>query len=122
MRWLDLMQDLPQIPTQFNNAKNSALKQIASTRITRTNIFFNFLNLKKIGIDYDIREKIYHEIENLQLEDLTQFYHQEIKPISYNVAVMGKKENLDHSAIEKLRRFSRTEFRRNFWILKLKIL
>ena len=42
MRWLDLMQDLPQIPTQFNNAKNSALKQIASTRITRTNIFFNF--------------------------------------------------------------------------------
>lgn len=98
----DLMQDLPQIPTQFNNAKNSALKQIASTRITRTNIFFNFLNLKKIGIDYDIREKIYHEIENLQLEDLTQFYHQEIKPISYNVAIMGKKENLDHSAIENL--------------------
>lgn len=98
----DLMQDLPQIPTQFNNAKNSALKQIASTRITRTNIFFNFLNLKKIGIDYDIREKIYHEIENLQLEDLTQFYHQEISPISYNVAIMGKKENLDHSAIENL--------------------
>ncbi len=98
----DLMQDLPQIPTQFNNAKNSALKQIASTRITRTNIFFNFLNLKKIGIDYDIREKIYHEIESLQLEDLTQFYHQEIKPISYNVAIMGKKENLDHSAIENL--------------------
>ena len=98
----DLMQDLPQIPTQFNNAKNSALKQIASTRITRTNIFFNFLNLKKIGIDYDIREKIYHEIENLQLKDLTQFYHQEIKPISYNVAIMGKKENLDHSAIENL--------------------
>ena len=98
----DLMQDLPQIPTQFNNAKNSALKQIASTRITRTNIFFNFLNLKKIGIDYDIREKIYHEIENLLLEDVTQFYHQEIKPISYNVAIMGKKENLDHSAIENL--------------------
>ena len=64
--------------------------------------FFFFLNLKKIGIDYDIREKIYHEIENLQLEDLTQFYHQEIKPISYNVAIMGKKENLDHSAIENL--------------------
>ena len=98
----DLMQDLPQIPTQFNNAKNSALKQIASTRITRTNIFFNFLNLKKIGIDYDIREKIYHEIENLLLEDLTQFYNQEISPISYNVAIMGKKENLDHSAIENL--------------------
>ena len=98
----DLMQDLPQIPTQFNNAKNSALKQIASTRITRTNIFFNFLNLKKIGIDYDIREKIYHEIEGLQLEDLTQFYNQEIKPISYNVAIMGKKENLDHFAIENL--------------------
>ena len=39
-----------------------------------------------------LEKKIYHEIENLQLEDLTQFYNQEIKPISYNVAIMGKKK------------------------------
>ena len=26
------------------------------------------------------------------VEDLTQFYNQEIKPISYNVAIMGKKK------------------------------
>ena len=32
--------------------------------------------------------------KNLQLEDLTQFYNQEIKPISYNVAIMGKKKKI----------------------------
>lgn len=35
---MDLMDKLPEVPVQFENAKNSALKQIASTRITRTNI------------------------------------------------------------------------------------
>jgi hypothetical protein len=42
----DLMADFPQIPAQFENAKGSALKQIASNRINRTNIFYNQLALK----------------------------------------------------------------------------
>lgn len=98
----ELMKDLPKIPAQFENAKNSALKQIASTRITRTNIFFNYMNLKKINIDYDIRKDVYQEIKNLSIEDLDEFYKSEIKPIDFNVALLGKKENLDLKAIENL--------------------
>lgn len=98
----DLMKDLPKIPAQFENAKNSALKQIASTRVTRTNIFFNRLNLSKLNIDYDIRKDIYEEIKNLTIEDLNYFYEEEIKPVHYHVAILGKKENLDFGAIENL--------------------
>ena len=61
----ELMANLPQIPAQFDNAKYSALKQIASARINRTNIFFNHLNLKKLGVDYDLRKDIYAEIGKL---------------------------------------------------------
>jgi len=101
----DLMKDLPRISVQFENAKNSALKQIASTRITRTNIFFNYLNLNKLDIYHDIRKDVYHEIECLTIDDLAAFYHQEIKPVQYNVALIGKKENLDMKAIENLGEF-----------------
>ena len=101
----DLMKDLPRISAQFENAKNSALKQIASTRITRTNIFFNYLNLNKLDIYHDIRKDVYHEIECLTIDDLAAFYHQEIKPVQYNVALIGKKENLDMKAIENLGEF-----------------
>ena len=101
----ELMANLPQIPAQFNNAKNAALKQIASGRINRTNIYFNQLNLKKIGVDYDLRKDIYKEIEKLSLADLTNFYDSQMKPMKYNTAIIGKKENLDMDALNKIGKF-----------------
>ncbi|UFK97375.1 M16 family metallopeptidase [Kaistella faecalis] len=102
----ELMANLPQVPAQFENARNAALKQIASGRINRTNIFFNQLNLKKLGIDYDLRKDIYAEIEKLSLADVTQFYNAEVKPLKYNTAIIGKKENLDMAAMSKMGTFT----------------
>lgn len=101
----ELMANLPQIPAQFDNAKYSALKQIASARINRTNIFFNQLNLKKLGVDYDLRKDIYAEIGKLTLAELTNFYNTEVKPLKYNTAIIGKKENLDMDSINKMGTF-----------------
>lgn len=101
----ELMANLPQIPAQFNNAKNAALKQIASGRINRTNIYFNQLNLKKLGVDYDLRKDIYKEVEKLSLADLTNFYDSQLKPMKYNTAIIGKKENLDMDALNKIGKF-----------------
>ncbi|PZU25241.1 MAG: peptidase M16, partial [Chryseobacterium sp.] len=101
----ELMSELPEVPSQFENARNAALKQIASTRITRTNIFFNTLRLKKLGIDYDFRKDIYHQIQNLKFSDLKEFYQTSIKPIHFNTAIIGKKENLNREAVDKMGTF-----------------
>ncbi|SFH86697.1 M16 family metallopeptidase [Halpernia frigidisoli] len=101
----DLMKDLPQVEFQFTNSKNSALKKIEAGRLTRTNVFFNALRLQKLGVDYDLREKVYHETENLTLKDLTDFYNSNIKPLKFNTAIIGKKENLDMEAVENLGEF-----------------
>lgn len=98
----ELMANLPQIPTQFLNAKTAALKQIESGRVNRTSIFFNQLNLKKLGIDYDFRKDIYNEIKALNLEELTDFYNQKLKPLKYNTAIIGKRETLNQSSLEKI--------------------
>ena len=98
----DLMGDLPQVPAQFLNAKNAVLKQIAAARVNRTNIFFNHLNLKKLGIDYDLRKDIYANIEKLTLADLTDFYNTELKPLKYNTAIIGKKENIEVETLKKM--------------------
>ncbi len=101
----ELMADLPQVSIQFENAKHSALKKIASGRITRTNLFFNHLKLKKMGISDDVREGMYQEIQDLDLKALTAFYNKTIQPIDFNVAILGKRENLDKTAIEQLGTF-----------------
>lgn len=101
----NLMENLPQIPAQFENAKNAALKQIASQRITKQNIYFSYLANQKLGVNYDIRKDIYAEVQGLDLNKLTGFYNQQIKPMTYNTAVIGKKENLDMKSIQKMGEF-----------------
>ncbi|KMQ69456.1 peptidase M16 [Chryseobacterium sp. FH2] len=101
----DLMDELPEVTTQFENAKNAALKQIASTRITRTNIFFNTLKLKKIGISHDFRKDIYEQIQRLNFDEIKKFYQTEIKPLHFNTAIIGKKENLNMEAVSKMGTF-----------------
>ena len=102
----ELMTELPEVKVQFENAKNSALKQIASQRVTRTNIFFNTLRLRKLNIHHDFRKDIYHQIESLKFEDLKDFYDHYIKSVHYNTAIIGKKENLNREAVDKMGTFS----------------
>jgi len=101
----ELMSELPEVTTQFENARNAALKQIASTRITRTTIFFNTLRLKKIGISHDFRKDIYQQIQSLKFEDVKQFYQTEIKPVHFNTAIIGKRENLNMEAVNQMGAF-----------------
>nr|WP_315035310.1 insulinase family protein [uncultured Chryseobacterium sp.] len=101
----ELMNELPQVPIQFENSKNAALKQIASTRVTRNNIFFNTLRLKKLNIHHDFRKDIYEQIQNLRFEDLKEFYHTDVKSVDFNTAIIGKKENLNMEAVDKMGTF-----------------
>lgn len=97
-----LLSEMPKIEKQFDNAKESSLKQMASSRIIKANIFFNQLNLKKLGIDYDVRKDIYKSIEDLTLKATDDFFNKEVKTKKYNTAIIGKKESLDFEALKKL--------------------
>ncbi|MCL8537091.1 insulinase family protein [Chryseobacterium gallinarum] len=101
----ELMNELPEVPIQFENARNTALKQIASTRITRNNIFFNTLRLKKLNIEHDFRKDIYEQIQGLKFEDIKEFYKTNIQSVHFNTAIIGKKENLDMEAVGKMGTF-----------------
>jgi predicted Zn-dependent peptidase len=93
------------VPFHFENARNAALKQIASTRVSRENVFFNTLNLKKLNIYHDFRKNIYEQIQNLKFEDLKEFYKTRIQSVHFNTAIIGKKENLDMNAVNKMGTF-----------------
>ena len=45
---------------------------------------------------------MYTQIEQLTLAELTDFYNNEIKPVTFNTALIGKKENLDMKAISSM--------------------
>lgn len=107
----ELMSELPEVSVQFENSRNAALKQIASTRITRTNIFFNTLRLQKLGINYDIRRDIYSQIQALNFNEMKEFYNSHVKTLHFNTALLGKKENLDVDAVQKMGEFKELELK-----------
>ena len=99
---LSLMNDMPESEQQFITAKESALKQIAAQRITKSNIFWNYERLKKRGLDYDNREEMFRQIQDMTLEDVRDFFNTNVKGEDFSVSVIGNKKDLDMRALEKL--------------------
>ncbi len=99
---LDLMNNMPQAPDQFEDAKAAALKKIESDRIVGRNVFFKYLDLKKRGINYDVRKEHYEAIQNMSLESLTEFFTQHIKGKQYSFLVIGNKTEMNMIALSEL--------------------
>jgi zinc protease len=99
---LELMNNMPAAERQFNEAKDAVLKRIASQRITKSNIFWTYEGLKKRGFDYDNREEMYNEIQNITMADVQAFFDENVKGQDYSVTVIGNKDDLDMEALKKL--------------------
>lgn len=99
---MELMNNMPEAQEQFNQAKEATLKKIAAERITKSDIFWTYENLKKRGITNDYREEMYKTIENMTFDDLTTFFNENIKGQDYNVMVIGNRNDLDFEALGKL--------------------
>lgn len=103
-----LLNNMPKVPIQFNSSKESALKQIASDRIVRDNVYWSYLNYKKLGIDYDIRKDIYKAIETTTLEEFGNEFKKRISDKTFTTILMGDSSKMkledikDFGAIEEL--------------------
>ena len=99
---LKLMNDMPMAEAQFEGAKTSALKVIASTRITKENIYWQWDAAQRRGLDYDVRKNNYERIPTITLQDMKAFFDKEIKGKPYTYCVIGKESGMDMKALEKL--------------------
>lgn len=98
---VDLINNLPESPQNFDNAKASILKKIESERVTKTSILFNYLAAQEKGLDYDIRKDVYSKVKEMTFDDLTAFHEKYIKGKNYNVAIIGDEDKLDFVALSE---------------------
>jgi predicted Zn-dependent peptidase len=99
---LVLMNEMPMAKQQFEGAKTSALKVIASTRITKENIYWSWDAAQRRGLDYDVRRVNYERIPAITIEDMKTFFDREIKGRPYHYCVIGKSAGMDLKVLEKL--------------------
>lgn len=96
-----LLNNMPKVPIQFSNSKESALKQIASDRIVRDNIYWSFLNYKKLGIDYDIRKDIFSAIKSTTMDGFGDEFAKRISNKIFTTILMGDKSKLKLDEIKE---------------------
>ncbi len=99
---MEIMTEMPEAQEQFDQAKESTLKQIAADRVTKSNIFWTYEGLKKRGISEDNRQKMYDAIKDMTLADLREYFQKNISGEDYNVMVIGNKKDIDMKALSML--------------------
>ena len=92
---IELLQEMPRADKQFQGAKDAILKKIETDRITKSSIFWSYMNNKDRGIDHDFREDIYNNAKDMTLDELAAFFQQHIARDNYVYMVVANRDELD---------------------------
>lgn len=97
-----IIDTIPQSQAAFEIARQSLTKSLQSQRTLRFDILNAYLSAKRIGIDYDINEKIYNALPSITLDDIVKFEQQNMANKPYRYLILGDEKELDMKTLEKI--------------------
>lgn len=97
-----LLNNMPEVPQQFEGARASVIKTLESDWITGADIYWAYDRALKRGLNYDIRRDVYEKAKNMTIADVHTFFNQHVKGKKYIYLVIGKKEDLNMDALKEL--------------------
>jgi zinc protease len=97
-----LLNNMPEIPQQFEGARQSVVKTLESDWITGADIYAAYDRAKKRGLNYDVRKEIYEKAKTMSIADVHKFFDEHVKGKKYAYLVIGKKEDLNMDALKKI--------------------
>ena len=98
----NILDTIPQSQGAFELAKQSLTKSLAAARTTKMAILNRYYWSKKMGLDYDINEKLYNALPSLKLDDIVKFEQQNMGHKAYKYLILGDEKNLDIKSLEKI--------------------
>jgi predicted Zn-dependent peptidase len=98
----ELLTNMPSSEKAFAISKETALNNMRSERWTKTDVFWQYLSLQDLGIDYDYRKPVFEGIEKMTLSDVQDYFDQHVKPAQYSVLIIGKRDKLDFKYLNKI--------------------
>lgn len=98
----ELMNNMPQVQSSFDQAKLGALKKMETSPITKSSIFWTYQSSLDKSLSENPRPVVYENIQNITLEDLNKFFNENIKGRKFSYLVVGKKELMNMEALSQL--------------------
>ena len=99
---LELMNNMPEVDAQFEDAKVASMKKIETSRTKRSSLFWEYLDDKNMNRDYDINKDIYSALNEMTMDELKVFFNQNVKGVDYAFTVIGNKKLVDIDMLKKL--------------------
>ena len=97
-----ILDSIPQSEAAFQIAKDAVVKQLASQRTQKMNVLYSYLTMKRLGLDYDLNEKLYRDVQKLTLQDIISFEQQQMARKPYRYLILGDEKELDIPSLEKI--------------------
>ena len=98
---LSLMNSMKEDQRRFDLAKEAIMNGIETERITKTNIFWTYINNLDKGVNNDNRKDIYDKVKVMNMTDLKSFL-EKYPTKNYTALVIGKRNMVDEKILRKL--------------------
>lgn len=98
----EIIDNMPQSESSFNQAKEAVLQQYATNRTIRRQVISSYKYALRHGIDYDIDQIIYEKVKNMTLKDVVEFQQKKIKNQKRRYMILGNEKDLDIKSLEKI--------------------
>ena len=98
----NILNEFPASENAFKIAKEGLDKQLASQRVTKMSIIYRWYSMKKLGLDYDLNQKIYNDLKNVTLQDIVNFEKANMANKAYRYIILGDEKELDMESLEKI--------------------
>lgn len=98
----DIINMMPCSDKAFNLAKQSLKKRIATSRKTKMDVLNAYISAQRLGLNYDMDEKVYNDIDKLTIEDVASFEQDVMSGKKYRYAILGNEKELNMQSLEKI--------------------
>ncbi|GAA4362695.1 insulinase family protein [Hymenobacter saemangeumensis] len=96
-----LLTDMPSADANLAIAKNAIRNSISTERITKGNVLMSYERARRLGLDYDLRQDVYTQTQNMTLDELKKFQAAKIKGQIQVILVIGSKDRLNFKELAK---------------------
>lgn len=97
-----ILDQFPASENAFNIAKEGLVKQAASLRVTKMGIIDRWRSMQEMGLDFDLNQKIYNDLQKVTLQDIVNFEKANMANKPYRYIILGDEKELDMQSLEKI--------------------
>ncbi len=94
---LQIIEDMPLVESQIENARLTILKQMESERTPRKRIFWEALAARDLGYERNLNPDLYEAARMATPNTLADFHEQFVRGRNYSFLVLGSKKQVDLS-------------------------